>query len=138
MDLTPYPGTSIDYPVMNAGNTTDARPWSTAVSVLAGAAAAIGASACCAGPLVLVLLGVGGAWGSRLRALEPYQPYFIAAMLAFLGYAFHRLYLRPADCAPGDACAFPATRRRQRALFWAGSVFAIALLSMPLYAPFFY
>ena len=123
---------------MNAGNTPDSRPWSTAASVLAGAAAAVGASACCAGPLLLVLLGVGGAWGSRLRALEPYQPFFIAAMLAFLGYAFYRLYLRPARCAPGDACAVPDTRQRQKALFWLASAFAIALVSMPLYAPLFY
>ena len=48
------------------------RPWTTSGSLLGGAAAAIGASACCAGPLVLVVLGVGGAWGSRLVALEVY------------------------------------------------------------------
>jgi MerT mercuric transport protein len=47
-------------------------------SVLAGAAAALGASACCAGPLLLVVLGVGGAWGSRLTALQPFQPLFVA------------------------------------------------------------
>jgi len=118
--------------------TPDARPWSTAASVLAGAAAAIGASACCAGPLVLVLLGVGGAWGSRLVALEPYQPYFITAALAFFGFAYYRLYLRPAECAPGDMCAVPATRKRQKALFWAVAVVAVALMSTPLYAPLFY
>src|SRR5258706_16349285 len=103
---------------MNAERTTDARPWTVAASVLAGAAAAVGASACCAGPLLLVLLSAGGAWGSRLLALEPYQPFFIAATLAFLGFAFYRLYLRPAECAPGDTCAIPATRSRQKALFW--------------------
>ena len=46
------------------------RPWTASGSLLAGAAAAVGASACCAGPLLLVLLGIGGAWGSRLVALE--------------------------------------------------------------------
>lgn len=122
---------------MNAKH-TDAKPWTLGASVLAGAAAAVGASACGAGPLVLVLLGVGGAWGSRMRALEPYQPFFIAAMFAFLGYAFYRLYVRRAQCAPGDACAIPDTSRRQKALFWAASAFAIALVSMPVYAPLFY
>ena len=123
---------------MNAETNSAARPWTVATSVLAAAAAAVGASACCAGPLLLVLLGVGGAWGSSLMALEPYQPYFIAATLAFLAFAFHRLYVRPTRCAPDDACAIPDTRSRQKALFWAVSLFAIALVALPLYAPVFY
>jgi mercuric ion transport protein len=122
---------------MNA-ESIDAKPWTLAASVLAGAAAALGASACCAGPLLLVMLGVGGAWGSQLVALEAYQPWFIAATVAFLGYAFYRLYLRPAQCAPGDVCATPATRAKQKALFWVVSVLAAALVSLPLYAPVFY
>lgn len=114
---------------------SDPRPLA---AVLAGAAAAVGASACCAGPLLLVVLGVGGAWGSQLAALEAYQPWFIAATLVFLGYAFHRLYLRPAECAAGDACAVPATRTRQKALFWVVSALALGLIALPLYAPLFY
>ena len=48
-------------------------------SLLAGVLAAIGASVCCVGPLVLLALGVGGAWVSNLTALEPARPLFIAA-----------------------------------------------------------
>jgi mercuric ion transport protein len=87
---------------------------------------------------MLVLLGVGGAWGSRLVALEPYQPYFIAAAVTFFGFAFYRLYMRSAECAPGDACAVPNTRKRQKLLFWMVSVIALALMSTPIYAPLFY
>lgn len=122
---------------MNVEN-TGPRPWTLKVSVLAGAVAALGASACCAGPLLLVLLGVGGAWGSQLAALEAYQPWFIAATLAFLGHAFYRLYLKPARCSPSDVCAVPATRTRQKALFWFVSIVAVALIGLPLYAPVFY
>ncbi len=43
-----------------------------------GIIGAIVASSCCVIPLVLTLLGVSGAWMSNLRALAPYQPYFIA------------------------------------------------------------
>jgi mercuric ion transport protein len=112
--------------------------WTTPGSVLAGAAAAIGASACCAGPLLLVVLGVGGAWGSRLVALEVYQPWFIAAALLFFGYAFFKLYRAPEACAPDEACAIPAVRRRQRVIFWVVSALAAALMALPLYAPLFY
>lgn len=38
--------------------------------------AAVAASVCCLGPLVLLALGVSGAWASSLRALEPYRPTF--------------------------------------------------------------
>lgn len=106
--------------------------------MLAGAAAAIGASACCAGPLLLVVLGVGGAWGSRLVALEAYQPFFVAAALAFFGYAFYRLYRKQEACAPGEACAVPAVRQRQRAILWVIALIAAALMAFPLYAPLFY
>ena len=115
-----------------------ARVSTTSGAVLAGAAAAIGASACCAGPLLLVMLGVGGAWGSRLVALETYKPLFVAAALVFFGFAFYRLYLTPDTCAPGEACAVPAVHRRQRVLFWFVAVIAAAFMSFPLYASLFY
>lgn len=115
-----------------------ARLWTTSGSVLAGAAAAIGASACCAGPLLLVVLGIGGAWGSRLVALEAYQPFFLAAALAFFGFAFYRLYRKQDECAPGETCAAPVVRRRQRVTFWVVAVIAAALMAFPLYAPLFY
>ena len=39
-------------------------------SIAAGVLAAIGASVCCVGPLVLLALGISGAWVSNLTALE--------------------------------------------------------------------
>lgn len=114
------------------------RPWTTSGSLLGGTAAAIGASACCAGPLLLVVLGIGGAWGSRLVALEVYQPYFIAVALAFFGYAFFKLYRNPEACEQGEVCAIPAVRWRQRFIFWLVAAAATALMAFPLYTPLFY
>ncbi|GAB3627632.1 mercuric transport protein [Pandoraea terrae] len=107
-------------------------------TLLTGAAAAIGASACCAGPLLLVVLGLGGTWGARLTALQPLQPLFVAASLTSFVLAFHRLYARPANCAPGEACSVSPVRRRQRIIFWVIAVPASALMAFPLYAPLFY
>lgn len=111
---------------------------STSASLVAGAAATVGATACCAGPLLLVLLGVGGAWAGRLAELEAYQPYFLAAASACFGYAYFRLYHRAGVCTPGQACAVPAVQSRQRLIFWLVAAAALALIALPLYAPVFY
>jgi len=106
-------------------------------SLVAGVLAAIGASVCCVGPLVLLMLGIGGAWIANLTALEPMRPWLIAATLLFLGLAFRRLYLQPQVCEPGAACAEPIVVRRQRLIFWVVALALLALLSVPWLAPFF-
>jgi len=106
-------------------------------SILAGVLAAIGASVCCVGPLVLLTLGIGGAWVANLTALEPFRPWLIAVTLLFLGLAFRRLYLQPHVCEPGMACAEPVVFKRQRLIFWIVSLALLALLSVPWLAPFF-
>lgn len=107
-------------------------------SLVAGLLAAVVASVCCVGPLVLLGLGVSGAWIASLSALEPVRPVFIAATLLFLGLAFRRLYLMPQICEPGTPCADPRTLRRQRAVFWLATIALGALLAVPLAAPLFY
>lgn len=105
-------------------------------SLVAGVLAAIGASVCCVGPLVLLALGIGGAWIAHLTALEPLRPWFIAATLLFLGAAFRRLYLQPQVCEPGAACAAPIVLKRQRLIFWVVALALLALISVPWLAPF--
>lgn len=107
-------------------------------SLLASVVAGVVASVCCVGPLVLLALGVGGAWVANVTALEPYRPIFIGVALLFLGLAFRKLYLVPAACAPDSACAVPASRKRQRLIFWLVAVPLIALLAFPWYASVFY
>lgn len=107
-------------------------------SLAAGALAALGASACCAGPLILLLLGVGGGWASRLIALEPYSPYLTALTLLFLGAAFYNLYWRRPACAPDESCSVRPVVRNQRLVFWFVAVPVLGLLAFPLYAPLFY
>jgi len=96
--------------------------------------AAIGASVCCVGPLVLVALGVSGGWFFTLAALEPYRPLFIGVTVVALALAFRRLYLVPVQCELGSACANPATRRNQRILFWVVAVGLTGLITFPWYA----
>ncbi len=107
-------------------------------SMIAAVTAAIGASLCCVGPLVLLALGIGGSWISLLTDLEPYRPIFIAITLAFLFLAFRKLYLIPRQCAPDDACAVPSTLRNQRIIFWIVTVTLIALVTFPYYGLIFF
>jgi len=105
--------------------------------MLAALVAATASSACCVGPLLLVSLGIGGAWVSHLPALSPWRAWFVIASLLLLADALRRLYLRPAACAPGTACAMPSTRRRSRFMFWMLALLTLALLLAPSLAPFF-
>ena len=107
-------------------------------SLIAAAAAAIGASLCCVAPLVLLTLGIGGTWIATLTALEPYRPIFIGMTLLFLGLAFRRLYLTPQVCAPGALCSDARTAKRQRLTFWITTVPLLGLLAVPWFAPLFY
>lgn len=100
--------------------------------------AAIGASLCCVAPLVLLALGISGAWIGTLTALEPYRPAFVVLTLLFLGLAFRRLYLTPQICAPGTTCADPSTVKRQRLTFWLVAMPLLGLLAVPWLAPWFY
>ncbi|HET7772753.1 mercuric ion transporter MerT [Thauera aminoaromatica] len=106
--------------------------------LLAGALAALLATSCCLGPLVLLSLGVSGAWIGNLTALEPWRPLFIAVALAALALAARRIWRRVPDCAPGDVCAVPRVRRRYQGLFFAVALLVLLALAFPWFAPLFY
>lgn len=101
-------------------------------SVLAaiGAVTTIGASGCCAGPLILLLLGVTGPWVSALTVLSSYQPYFLAAAVIFLGVAFHKICVVPRGqgCAHGAACVIPQSNRAYKILFWLAAGLVLAAM----------
>ncbi|MHA7601420.1 mercury transporter MerT [Alicycliphilus denitrificans] len=106
-------------------------------SLAAGALAAIGASVCCVVPLVLLMMGIGGAWIASLTALEPLRPWFIAATVLFLGLAFRRLYFQQPVCEPGTTCSQSSVLKHQRLIFWIVALVLLALLSVPWLAPLF-
>ena len=107
-------------------------------STVAAGLAAIGASVCCIGPLVLLALGIGGTWISYLTTFEPYQPVFVIFTLGFLFLSFRKLYILPRQCADGDSCALPTVLRNQRIIFWLVTVLLIALLTFPYYGLMFF
>ena len=107
-------------------------------ALLVGGLAAILASTCCLGPLVLLLLGFSGAWIANLTVLEPYRPMFVAAAVVALFFAYRQIFRPVAACAPGEVCAVPQVRTTYKAIF--GLVAALTLIAagFPFIAPLFY
>lgn len=107
-------------------------------ALLAGGLAAIFASACCLGPLALIMIGVSGAWISHLTALEPYRPIFVAAALVALYFAWRQIWRPAAACEPGQVCATTHGKRAYKVLFGAVVALLVLALGFPLIAPWFY
>jgi mercuric ion transport protein len=107
-------------------------------ALLVGGLAAILASTCCLGPLVLVALGLSGAWIGNLTLLEPYRPLFIAGSVAALFFAGQRIFRPVYECEPGEACAVPRTRRVYKILFGIVSALVLIALVYPYVAKLFY
>jgi mercuric ion transport protein len=108
------------------------------MALLTGGVAAILASTCCLGPLVLILLGFSGAWISNLTALEPYRPFFIGVALMALYFAGRRMWRPAAACQPGEVCAMPQVRRSYQFLYGLVALLVLVALAFPYVAPLFY
>ncbi len=104
----------------------------------AGGIAAILASACCLGPLVLVSLGLSGAWIGNLTVLEPFRPVFIGAALVALFSAFRRIFRPAAECKPGEVCARPQAKRAYKLIFGLVTTLVMVAIAFPYVAPRFY
>lgn len=107
-------------------------------ALAAGGVAAILASACCLGPLVLLSVGFSGAWIANLTALEPYRPVFIGLALLALVLAGRRIFRPAEDCRPGEVCAVPQARTTYKLIFWAVAALVLLGLVFPYIAPWFY
>ena len=107
-------------------------------ALAAGGVAAVLASTCCLGPLVLLTLGFSGAWIGNLTKLEPYRPFFIGAALVALYFAYRRIYRPAAECEPGEICALPQVMTAYKFIFWCVAVLALIALVFPYFAPLFY
>lgn len=109
--------------------------WNGKGTLVAGVLTAVASSVCCVAPVVLLGIGIGGAWINILTALEPLRPVFIGLTLLFLGLTFRKLYVNPQACIPGTPCSDPRRVKRQRGMFWVVTVLVLTLLAVPWVAP---
>lgn len=119
------------------------------VSLGGAVAAAVAASACCIGPLVLALLGIGGA--GFLVALEPYRPVFTVVTLGLLGAGWYMTYWEPARAsavptvigsvnAEGDdcRCEMPGANKAGKRMLWVATGLIGVALAFPYLIPFLF
>ena len=107
------------------------------LAAVGGVIGALAASSCCILPVILFSLGIGGAWIGNFTQLAPYQPYFIAATLAFIGTGYWLSYRSSkAACAAGEACARPIPNRLVKIALIAATVIVIGAWAFDYVAPY--
>jgi mercuric ion transport protein len=109
------------------------------LAAIGGIIGAVLAASCCVVPLVLVTLGVSGAWIGSLTVLEPYKPVFAVITVGLLGLGFWQVYFKPREaCEEGAYCASPTAGRLTKSALWIGTVIVLLALSIDYWAPLFY
>ncbi len=108
-------------------------------AAIAGVLGAVLASSCCVIPLLLVTLGVSGAWIGNLSALDPYKGYFAVITLGFLGAGFWQVYFKKdLTCEDGSYCANPIAGRVTKVTLWVAAALVLSALTIDWWAPLFY
>ncbi len=109
------------------------------VAAAGGVIGAVLASSCCIGPLVLLTLGVSGAWIGSLTAMKAYQPVFVAAAIAFLAFGFWQVNGKSRQTyAEGSDCASTTTDRVVKTALWIATGLVVIALTVDFWAPLFY
>ena len=106
-------------------------------TIVGAVSAAVAASACCLGPLVLSLVGAG-ALGAAATQLEVYRPFFLGLTVLLMGSAFYVTY-RPgkgATCAADGSCT-TASNRTARIVLWLAGAAVVLLVAFPYYIEWF-
>ncbi len=92
---------------------------------------AIAASACCIGPVLLALVGVGGL--GIFGALESYRPYFIGLTIVLLGLAFYLTYRKKEIACEDGSCKVVKAGKWNKIGVWTSAVIALAAILFPYF-----
>lgn len=102
------------------------------LGIVGAIGAAVLASVCCIGPVVLAGLGIGAV--AAAQSFAPYRPLFLALTAVFLGVGFYFAYRKPqpATCE-GQVCEAPRAARWGRPLLWLATLLVVVLVAFPYY-----
>jgi mercuric ion transport protein len=93
--------------------------------------AAVAASACCLGPLLVAVLGMGGA--GALAAFGAYRPHLLALTATLLAGGFYFAYREPRSITGDDGCGCerPRANRAGRLGLWVATVIVVLVAAAP-------
>jgi copper chaperone CopZ len=94
-------------------------------SVFAGGLAA----ACCLGPALFALLGIGGI--GAITGFMQYRAPLMALSFVFLGTGFYFAYRKPREC--GAECPPAAGKRMNRIIVWLAAVLLLVFSAIPYF-----
>ena len=112
---------------------SDAPSGRTGWLATGGMLGALLASSCCVVPLVLVSIGVSGAWIGNLTALEPYSPIFVVLALLCIGLGVWHVYFRKSG-----VCGTKRSVGMTKAVLWLAAILTLIAVTTNWWAPLFY
>lgn len=93
--------------------------------------AAIIASLCCIGPVVVALIGVGSI--GAFAVFEAYRPYLIALTAILLGLAFYLTYRKREVVCEDGTCTIQSASRWNKLTVWLAAVLATGAVAFPAF-----
>ena len=108
----------------------------TRIVTVGGVLGALAASSCCVVPVILISLGLSGAWLGKLTVFAPYSAYFIAFTLACLSVGFYFVYRRPVVCIEGSNCDQPGAGRLVKVALFSATVLVATAIALPYVAQY--
>jgi mercuric ion transport protein len=101
----------------------------TSLSTVGGIIAAIIASLCCIGPVLVALIGVGSI--GAFSVFESYRPYLIGITVLLLGFAFYLVYRkREVKCEDGS-CKIQDAGKWNKVGIWSATLLAAVAIAFP-------
>lgn len=103
---------------------------SKGLSIGAALLAALAASSCCIGPVILAALGLGGA--GLFAGIATYRPLMLGVTALFLGVGFALSYRKP-KVVQADACGCDASKagKMPRMFLWVATVITVLVAAAP-------
>lgn len=108
------------------------------ISISAAIAGGLTASACCILPLILISVGISGAWISNLTALAVYQGWILLVSGVMLALSFYFIFYSSRNaCDDGSTCAKPKSRALVKFSFYLATLLILLATFFPYLIQYF-
>ncbi|MBI3585523.1 MAG: cation transporter [Ignavibacteriales bacterium] len=101
----------------------------TTLTSVGGVIAAVIASLCCIGPVIVVFLGVGSV--AAFSVFEAYRPYLIGLTVALIGLAFYFTYRKQEIKCEDGTCKVEGAGKLAKTGVWSATILTILAIGFP-------